>query len=483
MISGLGATGGGDDAELYYSGVNAALEVSEDDSILLTFTDAPAKDAYLRNQVLNQARERNIRVFSFYVGFSIGKRRKRQFFETETEPDVLDGSDENDFATASGGFTIGIRPGDANATAKFVTRRLRNLQPILTINLQAPSNLTFAVDKAATLLHIDVSSATTISNYIEIIDPTGRVISATPDAASSFFQLYSIPNPAVGLWSIRSPHQNPHNIEVSINSSISCLTTLSTSSLREESAEYLPLPNSPTVNQADLYILTLCENINETILNASIILIDKLGKTIATLPSSSIGKNGFIALAQIPAVSFRMLAIIDLNDSTHVQRQDTELISPTLINIEITNQPYVLIGNGSVNMTFTIYNWAPSSLNITLCVVDTLKLVNESQRCSLSYYIDSNKTRNDQILVTNSLYASLENETSSTFTFTISADVFNGTMTNKITSNNKMVLYLTRAAYRELPVPETSSTSIQSTSSTPSATQAPLEQIVLVPLC
>lgn len=77
-ITNLTVFDGGDLPELYYHGLNDALEVCETNSLVYTFTDASAKDAYLRPKVHARATEIKARIFSFYAHLSSmsGKRRR-----------------------------------------------------------------------------------------------------------------------------------------------------------------------------------------------------------------------------------------------------------------------------------------------------------------------------------------------------------------------------------------------------------------------
>ena len=66
-INGLVANGGDDTPELYYHGLLDALKVCEPNSIVFTFTDVPAKDDYLREEVLSLALMKSVRINSIVV--------------------------------------------------------------------------------------------------------------------------------------------------------------------------------------------------------------------------------------------------------------------------------------------------------------------------------------------------------------------------------------------------------------------------------
>ncbi|UJR14901.1 hypothetical protein I4U23_001885 [Adineta vaga] len=455
-ISALTANGGGDLPELYYHGLDAALSVCERESSVFTFTDAPAKDAFLRSQVLNKAFDLDARVYSFYVNYGYYGRRKRQLSSTVVSEEVLDGSDGRDLASATGGFTIGIQSRDANATADYVMRRLERAQSLLTINLAGPTNLTFEVDETTTTLNIDISSTRNLSGSIELIDSKENLITPTLIASTNFFRLYKIENVTASTWKLRSYYKDKHNIELSSDSSLSCTTKLCEIHNRE-AIEYMPLKDAPLINQTDLVLLTVCEDLPADIRNGSVKLINNLGVVINELQATTFGKNGFITPIQVPDVDFRMLTMINLSNGNKFQHQTTQIISPTTIKIDIINQPYIITGNSSLNMTFTIYNRASTTLNVTLCITDTLKLLNTSELCILPYEIASSNNITDQLTVSNMFYENRTNITNSIFTFTVSAPVSSSATTTKVSNYKSVTLYMEDKPYEETPITEVSS--------------------------
>lgn len=485
------ADGGGDVPELYYQGLNAALSVCERDSYLYTFTDAPAKDYYLRNQVLQRAIDLNIRIYSFYAGSPYYGRRKRtnnnkrQSFSYDDELGRLDGSNGNDIATATGGFTIGILSGDANATAAYVLRRLENRQSLLIKTLSQQANFTFLIDNTISNLNIDITSTNFLTGSILLIDPNGKQFPLNETASSNYFRLYSMSNLTYGQWTLVSSYQTNHNIELSGSSSVSCSTILATKEKREETVDdYVPFFDVPLINQTDLVLLTTCENLPFDIENTTILLTNRVGTVIDSLQASKYFLNRFATPLVIPQVDFRVLTIIDLVNKTRLQRQSTSVISSSFISIEITNQPYILLANNSINITFIISNKLNQTLNISLCITDTLNLFNQSIQCQKSYFINSFNQINDQITVSNQSNSNLTNATdttSSTFTFSISVTNPDEINSEKLTSYATTTLYIIPEVYIEAQLPTEQPNA--SSSSTTTATTIRLKEIFLIPIC
>ncbi|CAF3901108.1 unnamed protein product [Rotaria sp. Silwood2] len=438
-IKNLTVDGGGDEPELYYHGLNEALQVCEMNSIIYTFTDAPAKDAYLRSKVFARATELKSRIFSFYVRSTStsGKSLRRR-----DEDEILDGSVDDDLATATGGSTIGLNPyRDINATTTFVIRHLFPQHLLLSITGSGMINRTFTVDVNITRIEIDLTSSralfTSTFDSFHLIDPNGVSITPVLVAAGTYFQLYIIENPCFGLWHLLSNQSYSHTVGITIpetsNTSTvtACHTTLSQRIIRESNNAYGPLLIAPTINQSDLVLITSCNNLRSSIQSATIELVNKRGETISVLHTSNITTTGSIILPVIiPDTDFRMLTKIKLTDNFIIERQSNALISPTSILISITNQPYTFTNNSITPITFTIYNQAQETLSIHMCVLDTLQLFGINGTCQ-KYTVSNMSFIHDTLNIDISTWLE-ENNTSNI------SDVTSGSMTFAISSTNNI---------------------------------------------
>ena len=457
-IKNITADGGGDEPELYYHGLHDALQVCEPNSVIYTFTDAPAKDAYLRPQVLARAMELKVRIYSFYVGytrFSEKRRRRRDIGE------ILDGSNDDDFAAATGGSTIGLNPSrDTNVTTAFVIRHLSPQQSLLSITASGPINTTFAVDINTTRIHIDLTSSivlfTSTSNSLRLIDPNGISVIPVLATSSAYLQLYSIEYPRPGLWKLSSNQLYAHKIEITIpetsNTSIVtiCSTILSQQILRESGNAYGPLLTAPIVNQSDLVLVTTCSNLPSAIQSTTIELVNQQGEALSVLNASNATKTGSIILPVIiPDTDFRILTKIKLTDGSIVQRQSNNLISPTSISISITNQPYVLANNLKTPISFTIYNRAQETLSIRMCVLDTLQLLGINGICR-KYIITNMSSIDDTLDMTIGTLSEennatdISNATSGSMTFAINGTNSDG---KELKNFNKIPFYIQTREY------------------------------------
>jgi hypothetical protein len=459
-IANLTAVGGGDAPELYYHGLNDALEVCEANSYVYTFTDAPAKDAFLRPKVLARAIELKTRIFSFYVrSTSIGKKRRRR----RDVDEILDGSSDDDLATATGGSTIGLDPyRDTNATTAFVIRHLSPRQSLLTISGSRTINTTFAVDVNISRIHIDLTSSkalvTSTSNSFYVVDPNGILIIPALIASSAYFRLYTIENPGSGLWKLLSNQSDSHTIEITIpetanmSTITTCSTRLSQQIMRESNNAYGPLLTAPIINQSNLVLVTSCNNLPSSVQSATTELVNKLGEIVSVLKAENVTKTGSIIFpVVIPDTDFRMLTKLKLTDGSIIQRQSNVLISPTWISISITNQPYTLTNKSITSITFTIYNRAEETLSIRMCVLDTLQLLGINGTCR-PYIVANMSSIDDTLNITIDTWSkenntmNVSNVTSGSMTFDIAA---NNSVGKELRNYNKIPFYIQTRDYND----------------------------------
>ena len=142
--------------EMYYHGLVEGLKYCEQSSVIYTFTDSPARDAYLKHQARALIRSKKVVVYSF-----MGRQMKTRMFRAQFDVlDPLDGSDnDTDLATISGGLTYPITAVDRPVIAEFILRRLEwaKLQSIFMFTSNSAS-VVFYVDQYITELHLDISS-------------------------------------------------------------------------------------------------------------------------------------------------------------------------------------------------------------------------------------------------------------------------------------------------------------------------------------
>ncbi|CAF3109093.1 unnamed protein product [Rotaria sp. Silwood2] len=381
----LAASGGGDIPELYYHGILDALKVCEIGSSLYAFTDASAKDAYLKSQVIQLAKEKRVTITLFYARNS----RKRQIGDVGTKVrDIIEDlsiSNGNDLASITGGVIMSINAQSLNVTQDYIIDRLDvNKHKTIIFARGARLNLTFYVDSSMKSLRIEVTS----SNYLtgtdfRLIKPSGEILSPKPSSQTPYVLIYTFPleYSDVGQWMIDSPMSVVHNVQLNAVSNVSCSSTLQKQLVDSSSnISFVSLTSKPIQGETDLYVLTLCDNLPSSLVTGEVHLMDaNMGTTLARiLTPIQVSSTGFLSKIAVPSGDFRLKTVVHLQDGSIVQRQEKSVISPTLISISIDDQPYRVLLNETVVMNYTIYNHGQNQLQINLRVNDAIGLLSSS---------------------------------------------------------------------------------------------------------
>ena len=142
--------------EMYYHGLIEGLKHAEFASVIYTFTDSPANDAYLKYQARALVRSKRAVIYSF-----LSQQMKTWKYRTNLRLlDPLDGSDnDTDLASISGGVTYPVFLSDQSVVIEYIFRRLEwtRLQSLV-ITKSTSTSLQFYVDPSIDELHLDISS-------------------------------------------------------------------------------------------------------------------------------------------------------------------------------------------------------------------------------------------------------------------------------------------------------------------------------------
>ncbi|CAF1439252.1 unnamed protein product [Rotaria magnacalcarata] len=384
-ISKLTATGGGDGPELYYHGILDALQVCEIGSSLYAFTDAPAKDAYLKSQVVQLAKDKRVTITLFYARSS----QKRQTGNIETKvTDVIEDLtiiDGNDLSSITGGIIMGVNAQSLSVTQDYIINRL-DIHKLKSIVFARGDrlNLTFYVDSSMKTLRIEVTSSYALTTAgLRLTKSSGEILTPIPSSQTPYVFIYTVPleQSDVGEWNIFSPITVVHNIQLNAISNISCSATLQKQLVDSSSdLNFVALTGRPIQDEKDLFVLTICDNLPSDLITGEVHLMDtKSGSSISEiLTPIRVSPNGFLSRISVPRDDFRLKTVVHLKDGSLIQRQEKRIISPTSIALSIDNQPYYVLLNETVSMNYTLYNYGQNPLRVTLRVNDALGLLSSS---------------------------------------------------------------------------------------------------------
>ncbi|KAM4620395.1 von Willebrand factor A domain-containing protein 7-like, partial [Polymixia lowei] len=224
QINALSASGGGDRPEMSLSGLQLALTGAPPGSEIFLFTDAPAKDSYLRSTLIALI-ERQKTVVNFMLTDPLGLRRRRQLSQMKRSPGQL----YQDLAHISGGQVILVTKREvAEATSIIIESSSSSLVTLLQAvrNPGRADNFTFLVDESVRNLTIYVTGR---SLTFTLISPSG-VSQSSDNMAGSLATIRSVGNlltlrlnKQVGLWEIRVVSKGSYTVKVIGQSAIDFL--------------------------------------------------------------------------------------------------------------------------------------------------------------------------------------------------------------------------------------------------------------------
>ncbi|UJR18205.1 hypothetical protein I4U23_005106 [Adineta vaga] len=403
-ISKLSADGGDDIPELYYHGILEALRACESDSSLYAFTDAPAKDAYLKSEAIQLAKEKRVTVTLFYAKSSF---RQHQIGHVSPKvPDVIEDltiHDGYDLSSITGGVIMGVNSQSLNATKDYIIDRLdMSKQRTIMLARGFNSNFTFNVDSSIKSLRIEVTSSRALSAAsFFLIEPAGEIFSPRPTSQTPYILIYTVPieEKSIGEWKIISRMNVDHNVQLNAVSEVSCMSTLQKQIIGSSSnVSFVSLTGQPIQGEEDVFVLTVCENLPSNVATGRVHLIDATdgSKILKVLTPIQTTPSGFLSRIEIPNANFHLSTFAQLQDNTTIQTQEKQLISPTSISLSIDNQPYTVIVNETLRMNYTIYNHGQTQLRVALRVGDALNLL-PTNGILQAYDIDAMNNRSDTI--------------------------------------------------------------------------------------
>ncbi|XP_061889584.1 von Willebrand factor A domain-containing protein 7-like [Entelurus aequoreus] len=235
QINSLTVSGGGDLPELSLSGLQLALTAAPRFSDIFLFTDAPAKDADLRNIILALIESTRSSV-TFLLTDVLNRRRKRDLLGvaprtvTQTQAELY-----REIALASGGLTIEV----PNSDLSMVTIVIEDSIAIAVVtvfqdvkNPGAPCNFSFFIDDTLSNITILLTGAPSLNFTLR--SPTGATQTssgvteplASFSLASNLRRLRLNNDSETGLWEISVNSTDPYSVKVIGQSSLDFIYNL-----------------------------------------------------------------------------------------------------------------------------------------------------------------------------------------------------------------------------------------------------------------
>ncbi|XP_039682395.1 von Willebrand factor A domain-containing protein 7-like [Perca fluviatilis] len=369
-INALSAAGGGDLPELSLSGLQLALTGAPPNSEIFLFTDAPAKDLYLKSTVIALI-ERTKSVVNFMITNILGfRRRKRSDDSQEQEQQNIrmvtsDAQVYKDLAQASGGLAIQVTKSELLMATSIITESSSSSLVTLVQASRSPGkaeNFTFTVDESVRNLTVYITGR---SVTFILISPSGVSQESTNTTGSLITASHSVGNfmtlqlkTQAGQWEIKMVSTNPYILKVVGESSIDFLFNF-----LEESQGPLGgfdvVNNRPRSGVNGSLIVTVIGSDSARV--TEVILVASSGSGEVTGSVEALGGGDFLArFDRIPAEEFVVLVKGQNSNSSSrassviFQRQSSTNIRASTVTVTSPNSNSVLVPGTPLSVPFSV---------------------------------------------------------------------------------------------------------------------------------
>ncbi|KAL7390224.1 hypothetical protein ABVT39_017352 [Epinephelus coioides] len=441
-INSLTATGGGDAPEMSLSGLQLALTSAPPSSEIFLFTDAPAKDAHLRNTVLALIEQTNT-VVNFMITAVLGFRHRRQSDDSLQQQQQQpisrmarsDAQLYRDLAQASGGLAIEVSKSELLEATSIITQTSSSSLVTLLQAARNPGkaeNFTFTVDESVKNLTVYITGN---SVTFTLISPSGVSQESTNTTGSLITASQSVGNfktlqlkQQVGLWEIQMVSTNPYILKVVGESPVDFLFNF----LEESQGPFGGfdvVDNRPRAGVNGSLMVTVTGSESATV--TEVILVESSGSGEVNGNVEAQGGGDFLAhFDRIPAEEFVVLVKGQSNNgssrmsSTNFQRQFPTNIRASAVAVTSPDSDSVLVPGTPLSVPFTVMT---SGAGGTFSIQATNDQSFPSTFPS-SLMLETDGSANGTVTLT----APLNTVSGTVVTLTISAEASGGTDTNYI---------------------------------------------------
>ncbi|XP_051258149.1 von Willebrand factor A domain-containing protein 7-like [Dicentrarchus labrax] len=367
VINSLSAAGGGDFAEMSLSGLQLALTNAPHNSEIFCFTDAPAKDKFLK-RTIKALMERTKSVVNFIISAIPGVRRRRQSAnDQQQQPSrmaIFDTQLYRDLAQASGGQAIEVKKSELQVATSLIVESTSSSLVTLLQAARSPGkaeNFPFPVDDSIKNLRIYITARSVSFTLIspsgesqQSSDTTGSLITAFKLVGN--FQTLQLKT-QVGLWEIKMVSTNAYALKVVGESSIDFLFDFLEVSQGPFGGFYV-LDNRPRVGVNGSLMVTVTGSDSATV--TEVILVESSGSGQVNGTVEAQGGGDFLAqFDRIPSQEFVVLVKgKNSNRSTKAsvffQRQSPTNIRASALTVTVGDSQSVLVPGTPLVVPFSV---------------------------------------------------------------------------------------------------------------------------------
>ncbi|XP_048852257.1 von Willebrand factor A domain-containing protein 7 [Brienomyrus brachyistius] len=428
-ITALGASGGGDEPEMCLSGLQLALTGAPPSSEIFVFTDASAKDIYLKSTVLSLM-ESTKSVVTFMLTKVFGARRRRsndnnqgqqQQFSSRVSSSAS--QEYQQLAQASGGLAIQASKANLPQATSIILDSTTSALVTLFQAVRDPGKdeeLIFMVDPSIRNMtaYITGNSVTySIQNPLGVLqssaEPNGPLGSIQAVGNLNRIQL----NQQEGLWKIHISSTQPYQLKVTGRSTIDFIFTFF--NILMDPLKGMELNEGrPQVGKNATLFLTVTSNTPVSVTEVLLVEASGAGQTNGTLQDLGLGSY-LMTVDTMPEGVFNvrvtgMLASSSRSSGTLFQRQSNIQIKASNLIVSVQGTSNLEPGV-PITIPFTVRSPGSSPLylisvrddkNFLQTFTGTLKLVNGSAEGSVNLIAPGDTPSGTDVTVTITAHSS-----------------------------------------------------------------------------
>ncbi|KAL1023649.1 hypothetical protein UPYG_G00044030 [Umbra pygmaea] len=335
-IAKLTASGGGNKPGMCLSALQMALTAAPESSNIYVFTDAVAKDVYLKDNITALIRSTKSSVSFFTTGDGAGaRRRKRSVGTFDTYKDL---------ALASGGQAIVVSKGNlSQATDIIVDTSTSTLVTVLqrARNPGRAETFSFQLDESLTNITIYITGRFlrfTLTNPVGVTqtqaEANGKL--GTVQTVGNLYRIRLASSNQTGLWEISMNSNQPYTLKVAGQSTIAFIYKF-VERFGGPNPGYAPITGRPQSGvPATLLLSVLGRKSPDSVKVSNVALVTVSGADVVGGILEDLGSGDFlVTVTKVPAGEFVVqLNGTDLVSSTVFQRQSTTQISVSKVTIQ-----------------------------------------------------------------------------------------------------------------------------------------------------
>ncbi|XP_055004640.1 von Willebrand factor A domain-containing protein 7-like [Boleophthalmus pectinirostris] len=362
VINDLSPSGGGDEPELSLSGLQLALTTAPFNSEIFLFTDAGAKDTYLKSTVIALI-ERTQTVVNFLITDSISTNRRRRSPIPRLAP--MDSQLYKDLAQASGGLAIEVSKSDLSTASSIITEA--SISSVVTLLQTARSpgvteTFLFTVDETMTNVIVyttgsSISYTLTSPSGLNQIGTSGSLVTSSESVGN--FQTLRL-TVQTGEWKLKLSSTNPYTLKVIGKSPIDILVDFVQAS-QGLFGGYDTLETRPKAGVEGYLVVTLTGSDSATV--TEVVLVEAQGSNIIPGVVQAVEGTFLVRFATIPSGQF-VVQVKGKDGPSVFQRQSPT--SFTSSNLTITATPNDLLTPGTPFVVPFTISTSEVGVNITI---------------------------------------------------------------------------------------------------------------------